>query len=96
LVVHKDPVAAGRYSLAKEVLHDSSVVCCNLATKRVALSSYLRKMPLHNKDYVPKKTLLIVMRTVDFFKYSNQVTLMSAMDKRMLHTGSFHAGITQI
>jgi len=34
------------------------------------------------------------MRTVDFFKYSNQVTLMSAMDKRMLHTGNFHTGIT--
>jgi len=26
--------------------------------------------------------------------YSNQVTLMSAMDKRMLHTGSFHIRIT--
>ena len=36
------------------------------------------------------------MKTVDSFeKYSIQVTLMSAMDKGMLHTGSFHAGITR-
>ena len=80
--------------MAKEVLHDSSVVCCNLATKRVVLSTCVRCHWL-NRNYVPKKTLLIVMKTVDIFeKYRNQVTLMSAMDKRMLHTESFHTGIT--
>ena len=72
---------------------------------RKSCSFYLRMMPLANKDNLPKQTLLIVMKTVDFLKnthnklfrvwiYCNQVTLISTMDKRMLHTGSFHTGIT--